>query len=264
MTQVVFEFDYAPEEMPVEKDAKIFEAGDYPDKEITISEADLDEIIRNFCEVPVKVEHTDSPLDPLGTVKRIWRRGRELFARLAFPRDMAAFLERRGIKKLSIALYRDPLRLAEVSLVVSPRVPTAAMFRESAADGVPGRLEVTHEMNDEKDREIEELRFALRTKDVRAKLASLKEQGKIVPASEPYAREILLRASEKIMFGEEETTIADVFERFIDAQPRVVVFGETAPGIRSEETPLSADEEELVRKLGISREQLRRYAPAGR
>ena len=133
---IIFELDYAPEEMPVEKDAKIFEAGEYPDKEITVTEQDLDAMVDSFTEVPVKVEHTDSPLDPLGAVKRIWRRGKELFARLAFPRDLAAFLERRGVKKLSVALYKDPLRLAEVSLVLSPRVPSAAMFgKEPAAGG---------------------------------------------------------------------------------------------------------------------------------
>ena len=129
-TPIVFEFDYSPEEMTVEKDAKIFEVGDYPDKEIRVSEADLDAIVENFAEVPVKVEHTDSPLDPLGTVKRIWRQGKDLFARLAFPKDLASFLERRGIKRLSVALYQDPLRLAEVSLVLSPRVASAALFGE--------------------------------------------------------------------------------------------------------------------------------------
>ena len=101
---IVFEMEYAPEEMEIEKDAKIFEAGEYPDKQLTVTESDLDEIVGSFTEAPVKVEHTDSPLDPLGAVKRIWRRGRELYARLAFPQDLAAFRERRGIRKLSVAL----------------------------------------------------------------------------------------------------------------------------------------------------------------
>lgn len=98
--RITFDIDYEPEEMAVEKDAKIFEAGEYPDKGITITENDLDTIVSNFTEAPVKVEHTDSPLDPLGLVKRVWRKGKDLFGRLAFPGEIAAFLERRGIRKL--------------------------------------------------------------------------------------------------------------------------------------------------------------------
>jgi len=288
---IIFEFDYAPEEMPVEKDAKIFEAGEYPDKEISITEQDLDAMVDNFTEVPVKVEHTDSPLDPLGAVLRVWRRGKELFARLAFPRDLAAFLERRGVKKLSVALYKDPLRLAEVSLVLSPRVPSAAMFGERSVptphpsperrgesspfphrEGGQGvrsrnphsRGEVSERMSEteqaDREKEVAELRFALRVKDVEARLAELKAQGKIVPASEPYAREILLQGDEKVTFGDGETTVAELFERFLEAQPKVVLFSELAPAVRSCGVPLSAEDEELLQKLGITREQLQRYA----
>ena len=297
---IVFEFDYSPDEMTVEKDAKIFEVGDYPDKEIKISEVDLDAIVENFAEVPVKVEHTDSPLDPLGTVKRIWRQGKELFARLVFPRDLASFLERRGIKSLSVALYQDPLRLAEVSLVLSPRVADAALFRNGGTSGTSetrethpecptgptsptrdSREEVNEDMTDsEKDlsaeasakAEIAELRFALRVKDVEAKLAELKAQGKIVPASEGHAREILLQGDGKITFGDpnsaeassgkEEVSISQIFERFLEAQPKVVVFGELSPGFDklTPGTPLSAEEEELLLKLGLTREQYARHS----
>ena len=283
--QILFEMDYSPDEMPVEKDAKIFEAGDYPDKEITVTEDDLDVIVGNFTGVPVKIEHADSPLDPLGTVKRIWRQGRELFAQLAFPSDLAAFLERRGVKKLSVALYKDPLRLAEVSLVLSPRVPSAAMFgedtevrgrggdTESGGEDAPPRPlavsptllergEVIQTMSDQdKDTQIRELQFALRAKDVDAKLADLKAQGKIVPASEAYAREILLQGDGKVTFGEGEATIGQLFECFLEAQPKVVTFGELAPSVKGESAgPLSDEEEQLLTKLGITREQFAKYA----
>ena len=46
--------------------------------------------------------------------------------RLAFPPDLAGFLERRGIAKLSWAWSAAPLTLAEVSLVLRPRVPGGA------------------------------------------------------------------------------------------------------------------------------------------
>jgi hypothetical protein len=284
--QILFEMDFSPDEMPVEKDAKIFEAGDYPDKQITVTEDDLDAIVGNFAGAPVKVEHTDSPLDPLGTVKRVWRQGGELFARLAFPSDLAAFLERRGVKKLSVALYKDPLRLAEVSLVLSPRVPSAAMFgedteesgrvgdRESGGDELSTLNSQRSTLNDangegvnenmsdqEKDTQIRELQFALRAKDVDAKLADLKAQGKIVPASEAYAREILLQGDGKVTFGEGEATIGQMFECFLEAQPKVVTFGELAPSVKGEPSgPLSDEEQQLLTKLGITREQFAKYA----
>lgn len=260
---ILFEMDFSPDEMPVEKDAKIFEAGEYPDKQISVSEDDLDTIVGNFTGAPVKVEHMDSPLDPLGTVKRVWRQGRELFARLAFPSDLAAFLERRGVKKLSVALYKDPLRLAEVSLVLSPRVPSAAMFGQQSAISIQhSAKEVNGDMTDqEKDKEIAKLRFALRARDVDAKLADLRAKGKIVPASEAYAREILMQGGQPITFGEGETTVAYLFECFLENQPKVIAFGELAPSVRGESAgPLSAEEEELLAKLGITREQFAKYA----
>ena len=47
----------------IEKEAKLFEAGDYPDRSVTITEADLDNIISKSNEIPVKIEHTDTALD---------------------------------------------------------------------------------------------------------------------------------------------------------------------------------------------------------
>jgi hypothetical protein len=261
-----FEFDHLLDELAVERDAKIFEAGDYPDKGISITEEDLDTIVGNFAEVPIKIEHVDSPLDPLGVVKSVWRRGRELFARLAFPKDLAAFLERRRIKKLSVALSRDPLSIAEVSLVLNPRVSSAAMFGfRTYSDvafegGKPKQSDkgVRTVSDSEKDRQIRELKFALRAKEVEARLAEFKSQGKIVPASELYAREILLRGDEKINFGEDAFSIAEIFERFLEAQPKVVDFSELAPAVQHSSSQLP-DEEEVFAKLGVTREQVEKY-----
>ena len=260
---ITFDFDYTPEEMVVEKEAKIFEAGEFPDKGIAVSEGDLDTIVSNFTEVPVKVEHTDSPLDPLGVVKRVWRQGKDLFARLAFPGDMAEFLQRRGVRKLSVALCKDPLRLSEVSLVLTPRIQSAAMFAEGDITDSQFGGEVDVNMNKDeqaKDREIEELKFALRAKDVEMRLESLKAQGKIVPASEAYAREIMLRGDGKITFGEGETTLAYLFEAFMESQPKVIAFGELSTASRGSGMPLSEEDEELLARLGVTREQVEKYS----
>ena len=111
----------------------------------------------------------------------------------------------------------------------------------------------------DKDAQIRELQFALRAKDVEAKLGELKAQGKVVPAAEAYAREILLQGDGKVTFGEGEATVAQLFECFLDAQPKVITFGELAPSVIGSASPLTAEEEELMAKLGVTREQMQKY-----
>jgi len=119
----------------VERDAKLFEAGDYPDKKLTVTEDDLDTIIGNFAEIPVKIEHIDTPFDgALGIVKAIWRKGKELFGRLVFSPEAWALAEKAGAKKLSVAISKDKTHLAEVSLTTSPRVASAAVFTFDAGE----------------------------------------------------------------------------------------------------------------------------------
>ncbi|MDQ2688399.1 MAG: hypothetical protein M3Y28_11100, partial [Armatimonadota bacterium] len=124
-------------DMALERDARLLVCGAWPDKNLTITPEDLDGIVSRFSAdtIPVKTEHTDSPLDPLGLVKSIWREGNALMGRLAFPADLHSFLQRRGVNKLSVGLERSPVALAEVSLVLKPRVASAAMLSEDAPSG---------------------------------------------------------------------------------------------------------------------------------
>jgi hypothetical protein len=116
----------------VERDALLFRAGEYPDKDIEITEDDLDTMVANFAPAPIKVEHTDSPLR-FGLVTRIWRAGSELFGRLAFNPLAWALARECGATKLSVAVRRDKSGIEEVSLVRSPRVAGAAVFSTDAS-----------------------------------------------------------------------------------------------------------------------------------
>ena len=63
-----------------EREAKLFEAGAYPDRDIAITEETLDEIIKNTSEAPLRIEHMPTVFDGvLGVVKSLYRRGGELF-----------------------------------------------------------------------------------------------------------------------------------------------------------------------------------------
>lgn len=209
------------EEMRSERPARLLEAGTYPDKDLTLTTDDLDEIVARFSagDVPVKVEHLDSPLDPLGTVRRVWREGTALLATLAFPDDLAGFLRRRGAAKLSVGLAREPLALREVSLVLKPRVATATLMAED-----------THGAEDTHRAEVVRLRAELVSREVEAHLAAFKAQGRIVPASEAPARALLASAGEAtVTLSDGPEPIARVFRRFLEAQPPVVLLSEVAP-----------------------------------
>jgi hypothetical protein len=215
---LTFSDEMGREAMPSERAAKLLEAGDYPDKDLCLTEDDLDGIVARFTAgVPVKVEHVDSPLDPLGEVKRLWRDGVTLFGTLAFPDDLAGFLKRRGAAKLSVGLARDPLALLEVSLVLKPRIPSAALMHSG--------VEMTE---DSLRAEVIRLSAALTARDVAAQVDAFKVQGRIVPASEAPARALLAAVGEAtVTLSEGPEPISRVFRRFLEAQPPVVSFGES-------------------------------------
>jgi hypothetical protein len=259
-------------EMSAERDALLLECGTYPDKGLVVTEDDLDGIVGRFSAdgAPVKVEHMDTPLDPLGRVQKVWRDGSVLMAKLLFPPDLASFLRRRGVQKLSVGLSREAvgLALAEVSLVLKPRVSAAAMFGEPTpgASADPSLLRKGEDV--EKDREIARLSAALSAREVEGQIADLKASGRIVPATEGLARALLsVPQTALITLAEGETAlpVSEVFLNYLQAQPPVVEFRETAgmggakgdAGARSHHHaegdlhPLTPDEEAFLRKLGL-------------
>ena len=240
---LTFSEEGAEEERRTERVARLLEAGDYPDKGLHLTEDDLDAIVARFSEgVPVKVEHVDSPLDPLGHVKRVWREGSALLGTLAFPDDLAAFLRRRGAAKLSVGLQRDPLLLREVSLVLKPRIVGAVLMGVSAPAPRPAldpapllRGAASGRGESEGASEVARLRAELTRRDVETQIAAFKAQGRLVPASEPAARALLAAGVEAVVTlseggGEGGEPVALVFRRFLEAQPPVVSFGEAAGG----------------------------------
>ena len=275
-------------EMSAEREALLLECGSYPDKGLTVTEDDLDGIVGRFSSdgAPIKVEHMDTPLDPLGRVEKVWRDGSVLMAKLLFPPDLASFLRRRGVQKLSVGLSREAvgLALAEVSLVLKPRVAAAAMFSEPtpAASGdpsllsgavAPGKGEETEEgvrMADAgKDAEIAGLRAALVSREVEGQVQRLKAEGRVVPATEHLARALLSVPAGALITlaeGDGAVPVSEVFLAYLQASAPVVRFGEmalpgtgaaTGPGARSHHHPegdkpaLTADEEAFLRKLGL-------------
>ena len=254
----------------VERDARLLVAGDYPGKNLHVTEADLDALVTNFRgPVPVKVEHIDSPLDPLGQVVRVWRQGRALMGRVSFPAAMAAFLSERGAAKLSCGLLKEPAwTLLEASLTLTPHVPTATLLSDTErAELVRLRQETAH----------------LRAGRLDAQIGQLKAAGKLVPAAEPFARALLsagggtvVTLSDPQSSGGDAQSVGEVFLRFLAAQPPVVNFAEMAKaqvgtklsgggaGVAGAdpdgdgEPELSAEHREVCKRMGLDPQEVAR------
>src|SRR5262245_55442289 len=136
--------EFAEEDGFVERECLLFEAGEYPDRGVSITEDDLREIAANTAdEIPVRIEHLhESPFDgALGVVTRIRAVGSKLWGTLRQPVEAWRFAQKAGARALSVALDVAGKRLVETSFVCRPRVAGAQVF----GDG----MVVFHEVIDE-------------------------------------------------------------------------------------------------------------------
>ena len=162
-----------------------------------------------------------------------------------------------------------------MSLVLRPRVAAATLLSEGEAGrpSPPGPLsqrsgrggdgegdsepspKVGRGQGEGLPDELARLRAELAAQRVEGQVARWKSSGKIVPASEPLAR-VLLAADDGARITLSDGTdvpIGDVFRRFVEAQPAMVTFRETAPAgaASGEKADFSEDERELLRRLGV-------------
>jgi len=243
----------------IEREAKLFEAGSYPDRGIEITEEDLDRIIEGTGEAPVRIEHTDTPFDgAIGFLKSVYRKGKELFGKLSFTRAAWELIASSNAKRLSVAIKKDKSGIAEVSLVREPRIADAAVFggqdvvvfESDLATDSEGLGEV--EFADQS--EVTRLRAELADREADRVIDDLKRAGKLVPASEVFARAILRSGeSSVITFAGEDTPVSDVFRMFLESQPKVIEFSELAPAAPD------VDEPEVFEKLGVTSAQVERH-----
>jgi hypothetical protein len=231
----------------VEREAKLFEAGNYPERGIEITEEDLDRIIEGTSDAPIRIEHTSTPFDgALGVLKGLYRKGKELFGKLCFTRPAWELVKSANARRLSVAIRKDKTGIAEVSLVREPRIADAAVFGEVDVllfDGAElAAVEVAPP----------DFKLEIETEHL---IDRFKREGKLVPASETFARAILRTPNDSLItFGNDQTPIAKVFQWFLEAQPKVIEFSELAPA-----QPNPFDEPELFRKLGVTTDTVERH-----
>jgi len=135
------EHDYEPLEVEpaerefsedaVERDALLMETGEYPDKGVAITEEHLQQMAATGTGAPVIVEHR--PTLVLGWIRELYRKGKQLWGRLALKPHANQLIEESTVKGLSVGLRRTPdggFALHEVSLTTSPRVANAQLFAD--------------------------------------------------------------------------------------------------------------------------------------
>ncbi|NLN75876.1 MAG: hypothetical protein GX139_06160 [Armatimonadetes bacterium] len=233
----------------IEREAKLFEAGSYPDRGIEITEEDLDRIIANTSDAPLRIEHSSTPFDgALGVLKNVYRKGKELFGRLCFTKAAWELVKSANARRLSVAIVKDKSRISEVSLVREPRIADAAVFGEADCVRLDGELSSVFGSSDEA------LRREVAEKDAQIAIDQLKRSGKIAPAAEVFARAILCsQDSDTIAFADRPTPISQVFRWFLESQPKVIEFSEVAPAAGEVEEP------ELYAKLGVTSGLVEKY-----
>lgn len=239
----------------IEREAKLFEAGSYPDRGVEITEEDLDRIVQNTTEAPIRIEHIATPFDgALGVVKSVYRKGKELFGRLRFTRAAWELVKAANARRLSVALRTDKSAIVEVSLVREPRVADATVFAGSELS-IPAQSELALEEPFSANSEAERLRREMRRKDAEIEIDRFKREGKLAPAAELFARAILESDdANAITFGGEAMPVRRLFLWFLESQPKVIEFSELA-----EAGDIAGEEPEVFAKLGITTSQVERY-----
>ncbi len=118
----------------VERECLLFEAGEYPDKGVTISEDDLKAIAWNSeAAVPMRIEHlARSPFDgALGVVTRLRANGGQLWGTLRQTKTAWEMVRQAGARALSVGLDVEGRRIVETSFVCQPRVANAQIFGDT-------------------------------------------------------------------------------------------------------------------------------------
>lgn len=203
----------------VERRAKLFEVGHFPDKGVTVTPETLATLAENFdLPVPVLIEHAESPLE-MGYLTDVEHEGNELFGTITLTAEADALVERSAAKSLSLGLNKELTEIREVSLVRHARIESARLFSEIR---FVGRLE------DGWRERFRELEAAHRHEAAERTAQELMRSGRLLPSQLPFAV-ALLDTTDAIEFDGESIPIARLFLNLVEARPATALFEELAP-----------------------------------
>ncbi len=268
------EIDIGTREGWIERTAKLFEAGDYPDKGIAVTEEDLAALAAGFAgEVPVLIEHAASPLE-LGFLTAVARQGRELHGTVAFSPEADALVRRSGARGLSLGLSPDLREIREVSLVRRPRVAGAGLFSEGGCVAMVGEIsEPLSPLGERGSRgmrsgapqvdggggmfdppsmifkawsqheRLDGLETIAAVGEPSPELGRLVREGRMVPSQVPFA-EAILACEGVVEFSGDRLPLRELLIAMLERQPPLALFGQTAPIRANPERPTTMLPEE--------------------
>ncbi len=250
----------------IERRAKLFESGDFPDKGLSVTPDLLRRLAEGFeGPVPVLIEHSDSPLE-LGFLIRVEALGDELVGPVALTREADALVERSGARSLSLGLSPDLGEIREVSLVRNPRIGSARLFsgdlveaagagRQASGDGnasaapsveaaidaartsppkppprfasQSGEGSVPRGTSEWRER-FERLREEVDAREAERRVDSFMKEGRLCPAQVPFALALLM-TSDTVEFGGDRKPLRELLIAMIERQPPMALFAEIAP-----------------------------------
>ena len=227
----------------IDRRAKLFEAGDYPDKGVSISHADLRRLVEGFdMPVPVLIEHAETPLE-LGFLTQVEASGNDLFGNLALTEEANALVEKSQARALSLGLSKDLSEIREVSLVRKPRVETAKMFGAEVCFW----SSLEEDADDWKAR-YESLSTKFESEKASRRIDEFVREGKLLPSQAEFASAIL-QSEQSIDFDGKSRPVHQLLIAMIEKQPPHGLFSEIAPGGSSSlRAHFSPEEAEFYRK----------------
>ena len=201
----------------VDRKAKLFEAGDYPDKGVSVTEETLGLLAKSFdLPVPVLIEHAKSPLQ-IGYLTDVRAEGSELFGTLSLTKEANELIEMSGAHALSLGLSPDLCTIQEVSLVKKPRIASARLFTGEVFAAEP----------DWKS-EYESLRGRLDSQHAISRIDGLLAEGRMIPAQVPFAN-ALIAQNGSVEFDGEAVPVSRLVLSLLEVSPKHALFHEHAP-----------------------------------
>lgn len=229
------------------RDAKLFEAGEYPDKKIIISEEDLSVYSANFVPCPVKIEHTDTAFDGvLGMVSSVYRKGKELFGKIDFSKEAWDLIEKAGAKYLSIGINPEGKFISEVSIVQHPRVTDARIFSSDLPFGNTEKYSSGFTALLEENRKLKNIIADIKAEE---KCRKYIEEGKLTPANTEMAKEIF-KCDTTVKFNSETCSLSFLFESFLKTLSDQTDFSELKKSNNYNADNYSEEQMEFAKKIG--------------
>lgn len=232
----------------VDRRAKLFEAGDFPDKGVTVTTETLQALERAFhLPVPVLIEHSKSPLE-IGYLTHVEADGGQLFGTVALTKEANDLIEKSGAHALSLGLDQDMKQIVEVSLVKKPRVASARLFTGEVFQ------------QDWRSR-YEQLADAVEADKAAAEVQKLVAEGKLTPAQAPFAQAIM-QSNGAVVFDGESRPVRSLFSAFLDALPAHLFLKELAPSPNTPAPSMDHDSQAFYERYfpGLSLEEIARHS----